>query len=156
MQKRLFVISWPVFAFFTFLVLGSTVLATGSNLVGLLTKGLGVTEPQAEGGAGAIFKAASQTMSVEDFAKVTDALPEVQSLMTSAPGSEAGSGTISGLASALGSGAGSASSLAGLAGAFSQLGLGTDMIQKFVPIILDYAQSKGGDEVAHLLKMALQ
>jgi hypothetical protein len=56
----------------------------------------------------------------------------------------------------LGKGGGSISSLAGLTSAFSQLGLGGDMVQKFIPIVLDYAQSKGGDGVANLLKMALQ
>ena len=70
MQKRLFMIIWPAIVICTFLVLGSSVSAMASNLVGLLTKSLGVTDQQAEGGAGAIFNAASQNMSVADFAKL--------------------------------------------------------------------------------------
>ncbi|PID39505.1 MAG: hypothetical protein CR984_06685 [Proteobacteria bacterium] len=130
--------------------------AMDSDLVGLLTKSLSVTNQQAKGGAGAVFKAASKNMSAEDFTKVTDALPEVPSLMNAIPVSDAGSGSMGGLSSMLGKSGGSASSLAGLAGTFSQLGLGGGMVQKFIPIILDYAQNKGGKVVSGLLKTALQ
>lgn len=136
--------------------MGCSAYAMNTDLVGLLTKSLDVTNQQAEGGAGAIFKAASQNMSAEDFTKVTKALPEVQSLMNSVPASDSGSGSLGSLSSAFNKSSGSVSSLAGLAGTFSQLGLGGDMVQQFVPIILGYAQNKGGDVVANLLKMALQ
>jgi len=136
--------------------MGSMAFAMDMDLVGLLTKSLNVTNQQAEGGAGAIFNAASQNMSVDDFAKVTNALPEVQSLMNAAPSLDTGSGAIGGLSTMLGKSGGSVSSLAGLTSAFSQLDLGSDMVQKFTPIVLDYAQTKGGDVVANLLKMALQ
>lgn len=156
MQKRVVMFGYLSIFFASVLGLGSTAFALDMNLVGLLTKSLNVTNQQAEGGAGAIFNAASQNMSIDDFAKVTDALPEVQSLMNSAPSLDTGSGTIGGLSSMLGKGGGSISSLAGLTSAFSLLGLGGDMVQKFIPIVLNYAQSKGGDVVANLLKMALQ
>ena len=134
---------------------GSAALAVDMNLIGMLTKNLDVSSQQAEGGAGAIFNAASQNMSVDDFAKVTEALPDVQSLMQAAPSPGAGSGTLGGISSMLGKSGGGVSSLAGLSSAFSQLGMGGDMVQKFMPIILDYAQQSGGDTVANLLKMAL-
>jgi hypothetical protein len=135
---------------------GLSVFAMDTGLVGLLTKSLAVTPQQAEGGAGAIFKAASKNMRAEDFATVSNALPEAQSLMDAIPASGAASGTLGSLSSALGKGGGSISSLAGLADTFSQLGMGGDMVQQFIPIILDYAQSKGGDVVSSLLKAALQ
>jgi hypothetical protein len=53
-------------------------------------------------------------------------------------------------------GGGTMGTLTELAGSFSQLGLGGDMVGKFIPIVLEYAQGKGGDTVASLLKMALQ
>ena len=56
----------------------------------------------------------------------------------------------------LGKGGGGAASIAELAGSFAKLGLSSDMVGKFIPIVLDYAQTKGGDEIANLLKMALQ
>lgn len=134
----------------------SPALALGMDLVGLLTKNLGVTNPQAEGGAGAIFNSAAQRMSVEDFAKVSDAMPEVSPLRAAAPSIDTGSGTIGGLTSMLGKGGGGTASIAELAGSFAKLGLSSDMVGKFIPIVLDYAQAKGGDEIASLLKMALQ
>jgi hypothetical protein len=136
--------------------MGPSVFAMDTGLVGLLTKSLDVTRQQAEGGAGAIFKTASQNMSVEDFAKVSDALPEATSLMDAIPSSGSGSGALGSLSSALGKSGGGVSSLAGLAGTFSQLGMGGDMVQQFIPIILDYARDKGGDVVSSLLQAALQ
>jgi hypothetical protein len=130
--------------------------ALDMDLVGLLTKSLGVTTQQAQGGAGAIFNAASQNMSTDDFAKVENALPDIQSLMTAAPAMDVGSGALGGVSSMLSKGGGSVASMAGLAGAFTQLGLSSDMVTQFIPIILDYAQAKGGDGIASLLKTALQ
>lgn len=40
-------------------------------------------------------------------------------------------------------GAGSMGTLTELAGSFSQSGLGDDMVGKFIPIVLEYAQAKG-------------
>lgn len=102
MQKRVLMFGYLSIFFASILGLGSKAFALDMNLVGLLTKSLNVTNQQAEGGAGAIFNAASQNMSIDDFAKVTDALPEVQSLMNSAPSLDTGSGTIGGLSSMLG------------------------------------------------------
>ena len=142
--------------YMSLLAVGGSVYAMDTDLVGLLTKSLNITTPQAEGGAGALFKAASENMSAEDFATVSNALPEIQALMDSVPASGSGSGSLGSLTSAFGKSGSSVSSLAGLAGMFSQLGLGSDMVQQFIPIVLDYAQNKGGDTVAQLLKMALQ
>ncbi len=156
MLKRKFLIGFLSISSILAMGIGSAAFAQDMNLVSILTKNLNVSSQQAEGGAGAIFNAASQNMSLDDFAKVTDVLPEVQSLMKAAPSVDTGSGTIGGLSSMLGKNGGGVASLAGLTSAFSQLGLGGDMVQKFIPIILDYAQNTGGDGVANLLKMALQ
>jgi hypothetical protein len=132
------------------------VCAADLGLVGLLTDKLGVTNEQAEGGAGAIFSAASKKMSADDFTKVTNALPEVTSLMSSASSSDSGSGSLGGLTSMVGKASGAVSSLAGLSDTFSKLGLSSDMVGKFIPIVLDYAKSKGGSTISNLLKSALQ
>ena len=130
--------------------------AADLDLVGLLTKNLGVSSEQAQGGAGAIFNAASQNMSADDFTKVTDALPEVTSLIKGVSSGGSDSGTLGGLSSMLGQSGSSLSSLAGLSDTFSKLGLSSDMVGLFIPIILEYAQSKGGSQIASLLKSALQ
>lgn len=156
MRNHKFLIGFLSISCVLALGIGSAVFALDMNLVSVLTKNLDVSTQQAEGGAGAIFNAASQNMSNDDFAKVTHALPDIQSLMKAAPSMDKGAGTLGGLSSMLGKSGGSASSLAGLTSAFSQLGLSSDMIQRFMPIILEYAQNTGGDGVANLLKMALQ
>ena len=43
----------------------------------------------------------------------------------------------------------------GLAGSFSQLGLSPETMNQFVPVILDYVESKGGETVKNLLASAL-
>ena len=78
----------PVSFLLVFLLVFSVcqpVRADVMKLIPLLTKNLGVTEPQAKGGAGAIFDYVKQKASAEDFAKVTSALPGVDSLVESAP-----------------------------------------------------------------------
>ena len=61
------------------------------------------------------------------------------------------------LAGALGGGkAGGLADLASLAGGFSQLKLDPGMIGKFVPVILNFVQSKGGAGAQQLLAKALQ
>jgi hypothetical protein len=134
----------------------SPVSAQGLDLVGILVKSLGVTTPQAEGGAGAIFNTAEQNLTEDEFTQVKTALPEVEPLMAAAPKAAVSSGSLGGVSSMLGQSAGGLGKLAGLSGIFPTLGMDSGMVAKFIPIILDYAQTKGGDTVASLLKMALQ
>lgn len=136
--------------------LGTPAFSEGLELVELLVKNLGITTQQAEGGAGSIFNAAKQDMGVEDFKKVTTAMPEVEPLMAAAPKIEKGSGTLGGISSMLSKDTGSLGKMAGLYDSFSKLGLSEDMVGQFIPLILDYAKSKGGETVSNLLKTALQ
>ncbi len=156
MKHRVFLIGSLSIFYFVIISLSAPVYAHGMDLVGLLTKNLGVTSQQAKGGAGSIFNTASKKMSVEDFSRVTEAMPEVTSLMNAAPRVGSGSGTLGGLSSMLKKSGGSLGTLTELSGAFSKLGLSSGMVSKFIPIILGYAQSKGGDTIANLLKTALQ
>jgi hypothetical protein len=126
------------------------------ELIEQLVKNLGVSEEAAKGGSGLIFKMAQEKLGSGDFSKVSNALPGIDSLMKSAPESGGVLGGIGKLASGLGGGAGQLGNLASLAGGFSQLGLDSGMIGKFIPIILSFAQSKGGDVVMKLLQKALK
>ncbi|MBW1670145.1 MAG: DUF2780 domain-containing protein [Deltaproteobacteria bacterium] len=136
--------------------LGTPAFSEGLELVELLVKNLGITTQQAEGGAGSIFNAAKQDMGVEDFKKVTTAMPEVEPLMAAAPKIEKSSGTLGGISSMLSEDTGSLGKMADLYDSFSQLGLSKDMVGEFIPLISDYAKSKGGETVSNLLKTALQ
>ena len=126
------------------------------GLVNLLTSNLGVTEQQASGGAGAIFGLAKERMSNDEFSQIKEAVPGVDSLIESAPNPESTGSSVSSVTSLLGSTGGSLGALGSLTGSFSQLGMGTDMITQFTPIIYDYVKQKGGDAAMGLLKNAIQ
>ena len=136
--------------------MGNFAFAEEAGLVAQLVKNLGVTTQQAKGGAGAIFNTAKQDMGVEDFSKISTAIPEIGSLLTAAPKTENSSSTLGAVSSLLSNNTGSIGKLAGLSQSFSKLGLSNDMIAQFMPIVLEYAKSKGGDIVSKLLTSALQ
>ena len=126
------------------------------ELVDELVKNLGVSEDAAKGGSGLIFNLVKDKLGAGDFGKVAGALPGITGLMKSAPESGGVLGGIEKLASGLGGGAGQLGNLASLAGGFSKLGLDSGMIGKFIPIILSFAESKGGDVIKSLLEKALK
>ncbi len=104
-------------------------------LVASLTSQLGVSEGQAMGGAAALFGLAKNNLSADDFSSVASALPGVSALLGKLPSSDAGTG-----------------GMAGVTRQFSQLGMDSGMVGKFVPVVLDYAKSSGGDNVMSLLQ----
>ena len=120
------------------------------DLVGSLVSKLGVTPKQAEGGAGALLGLAKGKLKADDFAKVATAIPGTDKLIASAPAADApkGGGALGAAAGAVG---GKTAGLAGLAPVFSKLGLKSDMVAKYAPVVVDYAQKKGGDTVGKLL-----
>lgn len=148
------------------ILLGGAALAGAADLglVQRLAQTLGVTEPQASGGAGAMFHLAQQNMGAGDFTKVAEAVPGIDRMMASAPRKEDASGSLGGVSSLLGTKAssllgGGASSLSGavnLAESFSKLGMKAGMVQAFTPIVLNYVKEKGGEPLMRLLQSALQ
>ncbi len=143
-------------AVYLLLGFGSPVFAAGTGLVDLLVNSLSVTSQQAEGGAGAIFNTAKGNMSAEDFSTVTTKMPEVESLIAKAPETGKSSGLLGSASSMLGEKGGSLGKMTGLYDSFSKLGLSKEMIGQFMPIIYNYAESKGGPAISNLLKAALQ
>ena len=135
-------------------VLALPAQASTADLISALTDQLGVTQEQAEGGAGSLFAAAKDQLSADDFSALASKLPGIDSLIGSAPATGGDSG---GSSSLLSSAAGMVGmdSAAKLAEQFSALGLTADDVQKFVPIVLDYAEKLGGAETLNLLKSAL-
>jgi hypothetical protein len=147
---RIFCIFFCLFGFFG--------LATGQGespspeLVGMLTKELSVTQEQATGGAGALFGLAKSRLKPEEFSQVSDAVPGMDGFLKAAP-KQGGGSALGSLGSALSGGAGG---LASVVGAFGSLGLSPDMVSKFIPVITQFVQSKGGANVASLLMGALK
>ena len=160
-------------SFFAVCFLAASVLTSAKQanagdlgLVDTLTRQLGVTTEQAEGGAGAIFGKAKDNLSSEEFDQVSEAIPEATSLLDKAPQAESEkeslAGSIGGAVSSMtkggteiGSAATSIDQLGGLADTFKSLGMDSDMVGQFIPVVLDYAKEKGGEAVMGLLKGAL-
>ena len=131
------------------------------ELVQQLVSNLGVGEDQAKGGAGLILKLAQDKLGGGEFAKVADSIPGSDVLLGSAPTEESGGGmmgALGGMAAGMmgGNQAGGLASLMSLAGGFSKLGMDSNMVTKFFPIILSFVQQKGGADVAGILSKALQ
>lgn len=125
------------------------------ELIGQLTKALSITPAQASGGAGSLFGLAKSRLSPGDFSKVAASVPGIDGLIKSAPAESKKSplSAVSGLESSLPGGLGG---LAAVAGPFKKLGLSPEMAAKFVPILTQFVQSKGGASVASLLGGALK
>ena len=126
------------------------------ELLQILTSQLSVSEEQASGGAGLLFKLAQDKLSSGEFSQIAGAIPGINELISSAPESGGIAGAIVGLASSLGGGAGQLGDLASLASGFSKLNLDADMVGKFIPIVLSFVQSQGGDTLKGLLEKVLK
>lgn len=134
-----------------------TISAQDASLVDLLMQKLGVTEPQAQGGAGALFSSAKQVLSPQEFDQVAATVPEMDSLLKTAPKPSGTLNDMMGQGSSLFGGEAN-QQLGGamdLASSFSQLGLSPEMVTQYVPVVLDYVEAKGGETVRSLLASAL-
>ncbi len=126
------------------------------ELIQQLTQNLGVDENQAKGGAGLIFKLAQEKLGDSEFAQLASAVPAVSNLIGEAPQPGGGiAGALGSLAGAMGGGS-QLANMAALAGGFSQLGLNPSIASKFIPIILSFVQSQGGEQVKSLLAEVLK
>lgn len=124
------------------------------ELVDLLTSKLGVTGSQAEGGAAVLLKAAKDKLGGAEFDQLLGGLPGLGDLMKKAPASGGGlGGMLGGLASAVG---GNAGLIATIVGGFGKLGLTTDHAKKFVPVIMQFLNTKVGPDVVSRLEKTLR
>lgn len=126
------------------------------ELIQMLTSQLGISDEQAKGGTGLLFKMAKDKLGEADFSQVAGSVPDIENLISSAPKSGGLAGALGGIASSLGGGAGKLGNLASLSGGLKKLNLDTGMISKFIPIVLTFVQSKGGDGVKGILEKVLK
>ena len=123
------------------------------DLINQLVSKLGVTEAQAEGGAGMLFRLAQQKLDGDEFAQIADKVSGLDDMVSAAPDVTGGGlmGAVGGLMSGIGGESNSLGTLASLAGGFEKLGLDSGMIGRFVPVVLDFVRNQGGDSVGNLL-----
>ena len=112
------------------------------SLTSLISSQLGVTDTQATGGLGAIFKTAQDTLSSDEFSVLAAGVPGMDSLLSAAP-----SGESSGMSGLLAK-AGSAGELLA---AFDKLGLSPEQISSFASIVTDYFTGNDQADLADLL-----
>lgn len=124
------------------------------TLTDMLMKQVGVTQAQAEGGAGALFQVAKTKMQPDSFTQLAQSVPGMESMMGAAPDVSQSSG-IGGLSSLAGLAGGNTSSLLAVASSFQQQGMSPAMIQQFVPVVIDYVKSNSGGALANTLSSAL-
>jgi hypothetical protein len=129
--------------------------AASPELIGELTKSLSITPAQASGGAGALFGLAKTRLNPADFKTVAASVPGIDTLIKSAPAASGGGG-IPGLSGKETSLPGGLGGLASVAGSFQKLGLSPSMAGKFVPVLTNFVQAKGGSSAASLLSGALK
>ena len=126
------------------------------ELIQMLTSQLGISDEQASGGAGLIFKMAKDTLGGDDFSQVSSAIPDIENLISSAPASGGLGNALGGLASSLGGDAGQLGNLASLAGGFKKLNLDSGLMSKFIPVVMSFVQSKGGDSIKGILEKVIK
>lgn len=132
---------------------------TEGGLTGALMQQLNISQTQAEGGAGAVFQLAKTKMQGEAFSQLSDSVPGMDNLMAAAPvvsqNPSGLDGVIGGISSVTGGQGGTLSSMGNLAASFQQLGMSGDMVQRFIPAIVNYVRSSSGDPLANTLLSAL-
>jgi len=117
---------------------GAAALAgSAGSMSGMLSKQLGVTEKQAQGGLGSMLTLAKEKLPAADFTKVAGAVPGASNLMGIAKSSGAVTGALGGMA--------------GLTGALGKLGISPAIAAKFVPQAAQLIGTAGGPQVASLL-----
>lgn len=121
---------------------GTTPAAQGVTLIDLLMQQLGLSQGQAETGAGALFQIAKTKMPASSFSKLQQSVPDVKALL----GASSSSSTPS---------VSSGNSMLALALAFQQQGLSPGIIPQFIPIVLQYVANTGGSGLANSLNSAL-
>jgi hypothetical protein len=126
------------------------------ELVTSLMNQLGITPTQAQGGAGAIFKAARDRLGSSEFDKLLGSVPGIKDLVAQAP-SSGGGGLLSGLASMAGKmGGGDMAQAAQLLASVSSLGINKDTLMKFIPVVMQFLESKGGPQLVQQVRTALK
>jgi len=124
------------------------------ELIDSLTKSLGISAAQAEGGAAVLLKAAKDKLGAAEFDSQLGSVPGLYDLLKKAPAAGGGlGGLLGGLAGAIG---GNAALISTIVGGFGKLGLKAEDAKKFVPIIMGFLRTKVGPDVLSNLEKTLR
>jgi hypothetical protein len=131
-----------------------------NDLIGKLVANLNVEEGQAKGGVGLLLKLAQEQLGDLDFAKIKAGIgdSDADEMIDAAPEEGAASALMGGIAGMLGGGdvADKLGDFTGLAEGFGKLNLSTEMITKFVPMVLEFIKERAGEEAMEMLAKVLK
>lgn len=118
----------------------SSIVSSATSLLPTLTKGLGISNEQAEGGMGALLNVAKSSLSSDEFSTLGKGIPGMETLLAAAPAlsSKAAGGGLGGLATSLGGAGAALGSLGQVTQQFEALGLSPDMVAQFAKMAVDY------------------
>lgn len=139
----------------------ATNLAMG--LLPVLTNELGVTQPQAQGGMGALLEVAKGSLSSGEFNQLGQGIPGLDTLLAAAPAlstKSSGGNALTGMLSNAGGMAAGLGAMSKLTQQFEALGLSPDMIMQFATIAIDYFSKpsnvpEGANNTGDLLQKGL-
>ena len=120
-----------------------------SDLIGMLTKEMGIFQSQAEGGAGALFGLAKEGMSAPDFSSLSKVVPDMGGLLGAVPSLTGGK------TSFLGKAAKSLTGMPAVTAAFEKLGLSQTHVALMTPLLVGYVEDKGGKALSGLFSKAI-
>ena len=125
------------------------------ELIDMLTKKLGVSAPQAEGGAAVLFKAAKDKLGGEEFGQLLGGVPGLGDLMKKAPSTGGGGlgGLLGGIAGAMG---GNAALISTIVGGFGKLGLTAEDAKRFAPVMFEFLKTRVPPDVVSRLEKTLR
>ena len=122
------------------------------DLIQLLTSQLGVNSQQAQGGVGALLKAAQEQVTPATFGEIGKLLPQASEWMKAVPSGGGGLGGM--LGGMLG---GNLGTLAKVASQFSALGIDSNKLAPFAKLALDFLQKNlSGDAKNEISKLVSQ
>ncbi len=123
------------------------------DLINTLVSNLGVSEEQAKGGAGMLFRLAQEKLSGDQFQQVAEKVSGMDDMIAAAPEAAGGGmlGKLGGMMSSFGGDSMQIGALAGLAGGFKKLDIDAGMVGKFVTVVIGYVREQGGESVGNLL-----
>jgi len=127
-----------------------------SSLTELLMQRTGVTQAQAQGGAGALFQIAKDKMQADAFNQLEQSVPGIEGMLAAVPALSPPTGGLAGrLSSIAGASGGMAGNLVTVVSAFQQQGMSPAMVQQFIPVVIDYVKTRSNDALVNTLSAAL-
>ena len=134
--------------------LNSAQSATG--LTDSLVQQLGVSPLQASAGTGALLQVAQAKMPGNDFQQLTQSVPELGGLLNAVQPKPSGlSQLASGASSLMGDESNSLGAAVNLAETYQKLGLSSDMVGQFIPILTDYVSKNASPQLTQSLISSL-